>query len=98
VRVRGEIKVRNRIKIKENTIREVRTYPIVIMSLDLSLLSRIMNLPEGEVNAGDEEKVIQFEKRLEDWQRNVVDGKLNKMPTREDMASDLFILEDNFNG
>ncbi len=34
--------------------------PIVTMSLDLVLVGQIMYLHEGEVNPGDEEKVIRY--------------------------------------
>jgi hypothetical protein len=65
------------------------------MSLDLALVSQIMYLHEGEVNPGDEEKVIRYEKKMVDWKWDVVNGKSIKMPTRKDMPSDLFQLENS---
>jgi hypothetical protein len=57
------------------------------MSLDLALVSQIMYLREGEINPGDDDKVIRYEKKMADWKCDVVDRKLNKVPTREDMSS-----------
>jgi hypothetical protein len=37
------------------------------MSLDLPLVSLVMYLQEGEINPGDEVKVISFEKKMSDW-------------------------------
>jgi hypothetical protein len=42
-----------------------------------------MYLQEGEINPGDEGKVIRFEKKMSDWRQDVVGGSKNL--TREDM-------------
>jgi hypothetical protein len=68
------------------------------MSLDLALVSQIIYLREGEVNPGDEEKVIRYKKKMSDWKRDLVDGISTKMPPREEMLLDLFQLENSFNG
>jgi hypothetical protein len=68
------------------------------MSLDLDVVSQVIYLREGEVNAGDEDNVISYEKKLADWKRDVVDGQSNKKPTREDMPSHFYQLENSFNG
>jgi hypothetical protein len=39
-----------------------------------------MSLCEGEVNPGDKDKVIRYEKKLRDWERDVVNGQSNKKP------------------
>jgi hypothetical protein len=57
-----------------------------------------MSLREGEVNPGDKDKVIRYKKKLRDWEGDVVNGQSNKKPTREDMLSNLFQLENRFNG
>jgi hypothetical protein len=67
------------------------------MSLDLPLVNHIMYLCEGEVNPGDEDKVIRYKEKLGDWQCDVVNGQLTKKPTREEMSSGLFQLEHSFN-
>jgi hypothetical protein len=47
------------------------------MSIDLPLVSLVMYLQEGEINPGDEGKVIRFEKKMSDWRRDVVGGSKN---------------------
>jgi hypothetical protein len=66
------------------------------MSLDLPLVSLVMYLQEGEINPGDEGKVIRFEKKMSDWRRDVVGGLKNL--TREDMSSNMCQVENGFNG
>jgi hypothetical protein len=66
------------------------------MSLDLPLVSQIMYLHEGEVNPGDEGKVIRYEKKMLDWRRDVVSGSKNF--TREEMSGDMFQVENSFGG
>jgi hypothetical protein len=44
------------------------------MSLNLPLVSLVMYLQEGEINPGDEGKVIRFEKKMSDWRRDIVGG------------------------
>jgi hypothetical protein len=43
-----------------------------------------MYLQEGEINPGDEGKVIRFEKKMSDWRQDIVGGSKNLL-TREDM-------------
>jgi hypothetical protein len=64
------------------------------MSLDLPLVSLAMYLQEGEVNPGDEGKVIRFEKKMSDWRRDVVGGLKNFR--REDMSSGMCKVEKGF--
>jgi hypothetical protein len=52
------------------------------MSLDLPLVSLVMYLQEGEVNPGDEGKVIRFEKKMSDWRRDVVGGSTRRTTTK----------------
>jgi hypothetical protein len=51
------------------------------MSLELCVISQIMYLEEGEIQPGDEEKVDRFEKKISEWQRDVVGKDLVKPPT-----------------
>jgi hypothetical protein len=68
-----------------------------IMSLDLDFLSQIMYLHEGEVNLGNEAKVVRLENKLANWKRDVMkDSK--KLVTKEDMCAKLHQLQDSFNG
>jgi hypothetical protein len=59
-----------------------------------------MYLHEGEVGPGDEAKVVQLERKLSDWKRDVVDrvGKELPTPSKEDMASDILQVENNLEG
>jgi hypothetical protein len=68
------------------------------MSLDLSLVSQVIYLHEGEVIPGEEEKVIRYEKRILDWKRNVLNENTTKMLTKEEMFLELFQFENSFNG
>jgi hypothetical protein len=69
---------------------------------DLDLVSQIMYLREGDINPGDEEKVDRFEKKIAEWQRDVVekDPKYDgsKTPSKEDISSAFFKLVNNFEG
>jgi hypothetical protein len=49
-----------------------------------------MYLHAGEVQPGDEAKVVRLEQKLSDWKRDVVDGEGMDlpMPSKNDMASD----------
>jgi hypothetical protein len=67
------------------------------MSLDLNLVSQIMYLREGEVNPGDEAKVVRYESQLSDWKRDV-HGNSKIIPTKEDMSSEMHQLGNNFGG
>jgi hypothetical protein len=55
-----------------------------------------MYLLEGEVNPGDEGKVIRFEKKMLDWRCDVVGGSTNF--TRKEMSLDMCQVENSFNG
>ena len=67
------------------------------MSLDLPLVSLVMYLKEGEINPGDEGKVVRFEKKMSDWRRDVIVGD-SKNLTREDMTSNMCQVENGFVG
>jgi hypothetical protein len=56
------------------------------MSLELDLVSQVMHLREGEVEPGDEAKVVRLERKLSDWKRDGVDrvGKELSTPSKED--------------
>jgi hypothetical protein len=63
------------------------------MSLDLDLVSQIMSLrKQGEVNLGDEAKVVRCENKIVDWQRDVGDKQNEKSglekPTKEEISVD----------
>jgi hypothetical protein len=47
------------------------------MSLDLALVSQIMYLREGEVNPGDESRVVRYKKKMSDWRQDAVSGSKN---------------------
>lgn len=49
------------------------------LELDLSLVGQIEYLDGGDVEPGDENKVIRFEKKIAEWKRDVVDKK-QKLP------------------
>jgi hypothetical protein len=57
-----------------------------------------MYLYEGEVNPQDEETVIRYEKKILDQKCNIIDENTTKLPTKEEMSSELFQLENSFNG
>jgi hypothetical protein len=94
-----ENKSKNRIctKVDDKTGVELpRTVSEATMSLNLPLVSLVKYLQEGEVNPGDEGKVIRFEKKMLDWRRDVVGGSKNF--TRKDMSSDMCQVENSFDG
>lgn len=71
------------------------------LKLELSLVAQVMYLQYGDVNPGDEEKVARYERKLEEWKRDVVD----KAPipglgqrTKEEMSNDMWQCENDFNG
>jgi hypothetical protein len=72
------------------------------MSLDLDVVSQIMYLREGEINPGDEEKVIRFEKKISEWKQDILDKIVTKpgssIPTKDDISSDFVALENSFGG
>ena len=74
------------------------------MSLDLDVVSQVLYLREGEVNPGDEAKVVErLETKLSDWYRDVVQkvGKnksVSEKPKREDMLADSLEVENGFKG
>jgi hypothetical protein len=66
------------------------------LKLELSLVAQVMYLQYGDVNPGDEEKVARYERKLEEWKRDVVD----KAPipglgqrTKEEMSNDMWQCE-----
>jgi hypothetical protein len=67
------------------------------MSLDLDAVSQVMYVCEGEVNPGNEAKVVRLETKLSNWYHDVVEKVINKSgskkPTREAMSADLFQVE-----
>jgi hypothetical protein len=58
----------------------------------------LVYLREGEVNPGDEDEIISYEKKIVDWKCDVVDGKSIKMLTKEEMWPNPFQLENSFDG
>jgi hypothetical protein len=56
----------------------------IVMSirLDLDLVSQIMYLREGDINPGDEEKVDRYEKKIAEWQRDVVEKNTSLIATK----------------
>jgi hypothetical protein len=72
------------------------------MSLDLCLISQITYLAEGDVNPGEEAKVARFERKMFDWERDVVQKAMTirgaTKPTRTKMSQDIFKLEHDFGG
>jgi hypothetical protein len=47
------------------------TLPTTTMSVDLNVVREVMYLRTGEVNPGDEVKVMRLERKLSDWYRNI---------------------------
>jgi hypothetical protein len=73
------------------------------LELDLSLVGQIEYLDGGDMEPGDENKVIRFEKKIAEWKRDVVDKKQKlpgdeETPTKKQMSDDMFILQDEFGG
>ena len=66
------------------------------VSDQLSLVDQLMYFRDGFVYPGDEHKVAQLEKQIDDWERDVVNKEVplpgKKVPTRQSMASDLWKL------
>ena len=56
-----------------------------------------MYLREGEVNPGDEAKLVRYKSQLSDWKRDV-HGNSKIIPTKEDMSSEMHQLGNNFGG
>jgi acylphosphatase len=54
------------------------------MSLELDLVSQVMNLRDGEVNPGDKAKVERFESKMSDQKHDVIGDSKNF--TREEMS------------
>ena len=72
------------------------------MSEDLDQISVLMYFIEGQINPGDEEKVKRLEKKISEWQRDVVEEKQSHpgyvLPSKKQMASDFFQTEWNHSG
>jgi hypothetical protein len=68
--------------------------------LELCAVSKIMYLREGEVVPGEEAKIARFEKKMADWQRDVVDKNLlvKTEPVKEEISNAMFRLERSFGG
>jgi hypothetical protein len=64
------------------------------MSLELDLVSQVMQLHDGEVNPGDKAKVERFESKMSNWKRDVTADSKNF--TREEMSFDLHQVKSNF--
>jgi hypothetical protein len=69
------------------------------MSAQLSLVSQVMHLREGEVKPGDEARVELLERKVSDFERNVARvAKKELTSSREGMASDMVDVEKKLEG
>ena len=73
------------------------------MSLDLSVVARVLYLEEGERNPGDEEKVRRLEQKIMDWSRDVAEPRAVKLeteavPLKMQIANEIDELERKFEG
>ena len=81
---------------------ESQTYVTMSHDLELSVVAKVMYLQYGDVNPGDEKKVERYERKLDEWQRDVV-SKVGTVPgsrqqSKEEMSEEIYALENNFNG
>jgi hypothetical protein len=68
------------------------------MGLELDMVSQIMYFQEGEINPGDEKRVDHYERKIADWQHDVVARKRrwvmqpdSKMPpTKQEILEEAF--------
>ena len=72
------------------------------MSNDLCIVSQITYLEDGICDQGDETKVARFEKKISEWQRDVLDRKgtlpTSNQATKQEIAGAISKLENSFGG
>jgi hypothetical protein len=87
---------------KLRTRHQLGVFYMQTMSLELSAVSKIMYLREGDINEGEEDKVARFEKKMFEWQRDVVEKNASSSETRkhtkEELSDAIFQLEHGFGG
>jgi hypothetical protein len=81
-----------------NTKLKGETVPTTSMSVDLNVVREVMYLRTGEVNPGNEVRVMRLERKLSDWYCNVCKEPGSEKPTREDMLADLSQVENSCEG